>query len=252
MDIPLGVGGAFHSIYMKQHFDKSQSKNDSTTLFIGNIDYGTQLDYDRMNRFLRNIFSGFGNIESISVSDYDENENKQSSRFAHVKFEKKAALKGALSADDEMYAKIFNEVASVYGLGQECRKRSGKCIIQDNFMYDTDIRLLKEDADQYMVEFDSNEQDALAERNKRTREEDEDGFILVNSKRKKQKKVLNKRGGTGEGRLRKKKKSYELKNFYRFQMREEKREKLAELRKKFSEDKSRVAKMKEARKFKPF
>ena len=45
---------------------------------------------------------------------------------------------------------------------------------------------------------------------------------------------------------------YELQNFYRFQMREQKRNQLAELRKRFEEDKLQVAKMKEARKFKPF
>lgn len=53
-------------------------------------------------------------------------------------------------------------------------------------------------------------------------------------------------------RSRKKKKQLELKNFYRFQIRQEKVEKLEELRQKFEEDKQRVAMMKESRKFKPF
>lgn len=48
------------------------------------------------------------------------------------------------------------------------------------------------------------------------------------------------------------KKQTELKNFYRFQMREERIAKLDSLRKKFEEDKAKVARMKEARKFKPF
>ena len=50
----------------------------------------------------------------------------------------------------------------------------------------------------------------------------------------------------------KKKQQLELKNFYRFQIRQEKVEKLEELRRKFEEDKQRVAMMKESRKFKPF
>lgn len=49
-----------------------------------------------------------------------------------------------------------------------------------------------------------------------------------------------------------KKKGTELKNFYRFQIREEKMKQLDVLRKKFEEDKDRVSKMKEARKFNPF
>jgi ribosomal RNA-processing protein 7 len=48
------------------------------------------------------------------------------------------------------------------------------------------------------------------------------------------------------------KKQTELKGFYRFQITEEKMRDLESLRKKFAEDKERVAKMKEQRKFKPF
>ena len=44
----------------------------------------------------------------------------------------------------------------------------------------------------------------------------------------------------------------ELKNFYRFQIREEKQNKLLELRQRFEADKVKVAAMKDARKFKPF
>jgi len=51
---------------------------------------------------------------------------------------------------------------------------------------------------------------------------------------------------------RKKKKKYELVNFYSFQRREAKREQLAKLREKFEEDKARIEKMKAARKFKPW
>jgi ribosomal RNA-processing protein 7 len=49
-----------------------------------------------------------------------------------------------------------------------------------------------------------------------------------------------------------KKKNTELKNFYRFQIRDDKMKQLDVLRKKFEEDKERVIKMKEARKFNPF
>jgi len=43
-----------------------------------------------------------------------------------------------------------------------------------------------------------------------------------------------------------------LNDFYRFQKRENKREALTELRRKFEEDKKRIAKLKENRKFKPY
>lgn len=53
-------------------------------------------------------------------------------------------------------------------------------------------------------------------------------------------------------RSRVKRKNKELQNFYRHQIREEKREKLITLRKKFEEDKQKIAKMIAQRKFKPF
>ena len=49
-----------------------------------------------------------------------------------------------------------------------------------------------------------------------------------------------------------KKKKKELTNFYRFQMLEEKIGKLQHLRQKFEQDKERIAKMRQHRKFKPF
>ena len=49
----------------------------------------------------------------------------------------------------------------------------------------------------------------------------------------------------------KKKKKTELKNFYQHQIRREKVEKLELLRKRFEEDKEKVAKMKNSRMFKP-
>jgi ribosomal RNA-processing protein 7 len=48
------------------------------------------------------------------------------------------------------------------------------------------------------------------------------------------------------------KKSKEQVDFYRFQMRQAKRERLADLRRKFMEDKAKIAKMKESRKFRPY
>ena len=44
----------------------------------------------------------------------------------------------------------------------------------------------------------------------------------------------------------------ELLNFYMFQQREQKRDKVADLRRKFEEDKKKIAMMKQERRFKPF
>ncbi|KAI8812237.1 ribosomal RNA-processing protein 7-domain-containing protein [Cladochytrium replicatum] len=55
-----------------------------------------------------------------------------------------------------------------------------------------------------------------------------------------------------EAKKRKRRKQQELVNFYRFQLRETKRNDLAELRRKFEEDKKRIAALRANRKFKPY
>eukprot|EP01041_Mallomonas_annulata_P012121 gene12121-25432_t len=235
IDVPLNVGCATHSFYIKQHSDKS-GKNESKTLFVGNIDYGGILSHEKIDSILRELFSGFGDIESISISAYNEDEDLfHNTRFAHVIFKKKSSVNSAIKSSDDIYNLLTKEIGYKYGLAEQCKIKSGKEIAQKYSMYDSDINLLREVADEYMREYDEKEQILLAERKKRAREEDSDGFVLVKN-RKKQKRVIQKRG-SGDQRQRKTKKKYELKNFYRFQMREEKREQLADLRKKFEEDK---------------
>ena len=84
---------------------------------------------------------------------------------------------------------------------------------------------------------------------------DEDGFITVTYKKKRRHDDAEEGDDTASGaaatngRRKKRKKNLELVNFYRFQMREAKRERLAALRQRFEEDKARIAKMKAARKF---
>lgn len=78
---------------------------------------------------------------------------------------------------------------------------------------------------------------------KRVTEADADGWITV-TKRRAVAHVTRKE--------KRRKKQNELLNFYAFQQREGQREKVAELRKKFEQDKERVAEMKARRKFKPF
>ncbi|RYH02449.1 hypothetical protein EON65_47945 [archaeon] len=73
---------------------------------------------------------------------------------------------------------------------------------------------------------------------------------LLRNKRKREDDPNVHRGKTQ--RTRKNKKDTELKNFYRFQIKEQKMKQLDILRKKFEEDKEKVAKMKDARKFKPY
>lgn len=252
--VPLGIGGAVHPLYIKQHSDNSGA-NDSKTLFVGNIDYGRNLSHQEIDEFFKDIFSGFGAISSCSVSEYKNssptNGGLKNSRFAHLTFQKKSSLKSIVQSTDTVFTSIFKDVSTKWGVSDMINaKKTAKEILQQHSIFDTNMEELKENADSFMTEFDEKEQIQLSEKRKRSKEADEDGFVLVKN-RKKLKRVSTKRG-SGPMRERKKKKQYDLKNFYRFQIKEQKMEELTVLRRKFEDDKARVAKMKLSRAFKPF
>ena len=87
---------------------------------------------------------------------------------------------------------------------------------------------------------------------------DEDGFIIVQRSGKYGRAGASSAGGGSVGVAKvgfeenKRKKSEGLEDFYRFQLREKKREQLADLRAKFEMDKEKVAKLKAGRRFKPY
>lgn len=77
---------------------------------------------------------------------------------------------------------------------------------------------------------------------KRVRSEpDEEGFITV-TRREKEEVVVEKKIN----------KAVNLEDFYKFQRREKREKKMEELRRKFEEDKVKVERAKQGRKFKPF
>ncbi|CAN0083905.1 unnamed protein product [Ectocarpus sp. 4 AP-2014] len=118
---------------------------------------------------------------------------------------------------------------------------------------------LQEEVDATMLRFEEEESAEIAQRKAMLENpEDDDGFVTVTYKRKRGRNSGG--GGSGNypdgvvagGAKKKRKGAGELSDFYRFQMRETRREQLATLRSKFEQDKARVAKMKEQRKFRPF
>jgi ribosomal RNA-processing protein 7 len=87
-------------------------------------------------------------------------------------------------------------------------------------------------------------------------EPDEDGWVTVAKKPEKRKPDVKKaenREEKGRGKKnRRKKKKVELTNFYSHQIKEDKMNNIRALREKFEEDKQKIAKMKQERKFRPF
>jgi len=271
IDLPLGIGGSLQSLYVKEHIDKS-NKNDNNnnndnkskgkTLFVGNIDYGRQMKEKDLHDYLKYLFASFGNIISISFSVIDNDDDKYiTSRFAHILFDKKNAIKNIISASDSIFYNIGKELSQKWGPGVYFNIKRKKSIEEISKMFpyiNSDPKELQEDVDAYMKEFDEKEEMEQAERIRQSKEPDNDGFTKVVSKNKR-KRVENESDeniGTRKTNIsrnrNKQKKQKELKNFYRFQVKDAKIKQLDELRKKFEEDKIKVSKMKEDRKFKPF
>ena len=113
------------------------------------------------------------------------------------------------------------------------------------------VESAREEADRHMGEFMARRETLKDELDARRLAPDDDGFQLVKRKHtarssgntrasNRKSRRRNKRNGAGK----------ELQGFYRFQMRETKRNKLAELRERFAEDKKRVDRLRAKKKFK--
>merc|ERR1712183_1086800 len=110
--------------------------------------------------------------------------------------------------------------------------------------------VVKESIETFMVEFDRKAEDEMGE-------PDEDGWVTVtrHDKKKPAAAKVSKEQESERGRgkkNRRKKKKLVLQNFYSHQVKEEKMDRIQELKKKFEEDKQKIAKMKSERKFRPF
>ena len=282
------LGGIAHQLYMKEHKEDGVS---SSTMFVGNVDLTIGMTYSDIDVYLRDMLEGFGDIASVSVSAASTKEavaeggashstqtttsaqsngmldNKSltttRTRYAHVVFDKKKSVTNALKAADrgdlDAAAMEVGKRWHSRNTGKNFNKRSRKEISRDFQWRDCGtIDDLKEEVDDYMREFEEGEEKERQERIRKSKEADEDGFMPVRAKKKAKRSTdsnSSRRKGSSSGgssRSRGEKKSKELTNFYRFQMREEKKESLQSLRAQFEKDKERVAILKQQRAFKPF
>lgn len=253
LSLPLSkAGDVKHYIYVKEHVEKSQKGG---ALFVGNIDYRLDLSHEDLDQLLRSIFERFGDIESIAISESDGNGDRLS-RFAHVNFAKKSSCKLALAASKEDLETVLKDKAKSLGVYRVPKLFNDEQIRQSFQWTNCNVTELKEKVDTYMDDFDRQEQQKKHFEADQEGKVDDDGFVTVRSR-------SNKRKSTDEtaivtsseqnfSKRKRKTQTSELKNFYRFQIREEKMKQLDHLRRKFDDDKAKVARMKANRNFKPF
>lgn len=169
---------AFHDIYLKEHVDRSNKNAAGRTLFVGNVYYLLNMTHHDIDRYLRVLLERFGDIESISVSSFTA-EDLENTRFAHVLFNKKSALKLAINATEEDYALAVKEASNSVVSTTSNKVKSAQDIKKMFAWFDIDASELQREVDEYMQRFEKEESLAESERKKLLNVPDNEGFITV-------------------------------------------------------------------------
>ncbi|KAG3158085.1 hypothetical protein PC128_g21564 [Phytophthora cactorum] len=241
--LPLPHSSFRRFIYAKQH-DAKPGINVESVLAAGRTAYLVNLPVHASEQWLRACLEPLGAIQHVVagsgglLDEEDEGDDGATdtvpNRTAHVVFKTEKSLDKMLQVDD-LETPAPSKPCGLQAYAAEYRRnRPG-------------LSVIKEMADRYMASFDEMEAEDLRRREELKSQVDDDGFqTVVNTKKRgivQTEEVL--------ARPAKKQKSKELDNFYRFQMREKKRDQLKTLRERFEEDRQLVEKMKKANKFRP-
>ncbi|KAM4717375.1 ribosomal RNA-processing protein 7 homolog A [Anableps anableps] len=250
---------AQHSVYVKEHkvrAEKTSYRPLDRTLFVLNIPpYCSE-------SVLKDLFSQFGSVASIELRDLPGSSqesgpklskifrpaNKQGFKVGYIVFESSSSVAAAKSHPHDDPLVVSTEQKPVKTGVQKWIQQYTKSFIHpdklqltvDSFMQDYDKRL-EEEAEQQRQEAEK-------------QQDDEEGWVKVTrghkgAKARPHSEAANQR--TLQREMRKKRRK-ELMNFYTWQHRNTQKEHIAELRKKFEEDKQRIALMRAQRKFKPY
>nr|CAH0100194.1 unnamed protein product [Daphnia galeata] len=242
---------AGHTLFYKEHAVRNShpSKPVGKTLFVLNVP-----PYFK-EKSIQELFSVAGKVMSVCFeekpSGTKEMINQKSFFFQnHVKGFKVAYVvyNNASSLKEAMKLEWGTIVIST----EEKPIKTGleKWILEYEKSF-VNPKALQEEIDRYMEEFDKRKEREEKEEKLKEGQPDDDGWITVTKHSKHaartetmEKKVMEKE--------KQKQKDKKLINFYSFQMRETKMEHLTQLRRKFEDDKKRIATMRAARKFKPY
>ncbi|NXV18981.1 RRP7A protein, partial [Cepphus grylle] len=208
---------------------------------------------------LSRLFSRCGHVQSVDICEKPgprEKKEKLTSKFfnrktvtgfqvAYVVFRKPSGVQAAKALSQEGPLLISTESRPVKtGISKWIANYAASVVDQEE---------LKAEVDTYMQDYDKKIAEEEAKAAKEEGVPDEEGWVKVTRKGRKpglpRTEAANLRVLEKEKQKRARK---ELLNFYAWQHRETKREHIAQLRKKFEEDKQRIALMRAQRKFRPY
>ncbi|KAI1886746.1 hypothetical protein AGOR_G00198980 [Albula goreensis] len=248
-----------HSVFVKEHrvrAEKNASRPLDRTLFAINIPpYCSE-------EVVRELFSQFGPIQSVELkerpggtestesklSKYFTPASKEGFRVGYIVFKNSSSVTAAKSHSSDQPLVVSTEQKPVKtGLQKWIDQYSDSLIQKDK---------LQAAVDKFMEEYDKQkeEMEQKKKEEEQQQEEDGDGWVKVTrggrgGKARPHSEAANQKALQRENKKRKRK---ELLNFYTWQHRNTQREHIAELRRKFEEDKQRIAVLRAQRKFRPY
>ncbi|XP_015109429.1 ribosomal RNA-processing protein 7 homolog A [Diachasma alloeum] len=231
-----------HQLFIKEHSVKRQQPEHpkGRTLFVLNIPpYATKDS-------LKNIFARHcGGVTSVSLHPALGG-SQNGFKTAYIVFAKEFSLEKALALPRDFTVVLETEETpqNPLGLLKWCREYNEETNVDET--------TVKEEIAKYMAAYDKRIEERLAAG---STQEDADGWVTVSSKKKRGQFAPSRKESTidkVQHKEQEKSKKKQLLNFYTFQIRESKKQHLAELRKKFEMDKQKLQQLKTKRTFKPF
>ncbi|KAM6913280.1 ribosomal RNA-processing protein 7 homolog A [Lycodopsis pacificus] len=248
-----------HKLYLKEHkvrAEKSSHRPLDRTLFVLNMPpYCSE-------GVVKELFSQFGCVQSVELRDHPgsskesgpklsrffKTADKQGFKVGYIVFQNPSSVSAAKSHPHDVPLVVCTEQRQV-------RTGAQKWIQQytESFSHPEKLQQI---VDSFMEGYDKRKEEEADKQREEAeqQQEDEEGWVKVTrgpkgTKGRPHSEAANKR--TLQKEIRKKKRK-ELLNFYTWQHRNTQKEHIADLRKKFEEDKQKIALLRAQRQFRPY
>ncbi|GMM29479.1 Rrp7 protein [Martiniozyma asiatica (nom. inval.)] len=270
--LPLGIGKAVHSLLVKEQIPQGGKKEDSTQLFLVNVPPFSNAT--NIKKLLKQI------NPAIITADINLHTHNDPTGYIHAQEGKWVDL-APLSAPDlaikqerplplgcglVSFLDHDGLILAINSIQKFITSKSSKLVwpklepALTRYSGESNIVepiALEAEIAQTMANFESQEHEASNEVQQMRNIVDEDGFTLVvGSNKKTRSQIL---GGVRRlddlkqaDNLKQKEKERKKVDFYRFQIRERKKQEMGQLLNKFKKDQEKVKEMRERRKFRPY
>ncbi|CCE78459.1 Piso0_001082 [Millerozyma farinosa CBS 7064] len=274
LPLRLPGDGVIHYLFFKKHETKNsgEAKEESKAIFFCNLPVNTTIEVFKkfmgnvalgstiesyvpslLNESLEDVWIDLGKLTSeLDLSETgSENGGKLPKNCGIVNFIDRSSLQLALSS-----LKKLSKNSSIVDWPLDKVSPTGSAYLISKYKsLIVNPNDLTNEVARYLEDFDAAEKKSVEELQRKTQLVDEDGFTLVvGSHRKTKAGIMGKQrvAATVDAEKAKNKiKKKEKEDFYRFQLRQRKKDEMNELLRKFKQDQEKVRLMKEKKRFRP-